>query len=110
MTTRLPSGPMPDGHRTAELRSLAQHRLVAERLDDELLDRARERVERWLAEGGPVHPVWAQRWRELLDRPASDVAAAICADDEAGRDLRQTSPFAGALGPTERWRTIRAVR
>ncbi len=101
---------MPDGHRTAELRSLAQHRLVAERLDDELLDRARERVERWLAEGGPVHPVWAQRWRELLDRPASDVATAICADDEAGRDLRQTSPFAGALSPAERWRIVRTVR
>ncbi len=100
---------MHDGHRTAERRSLAQHRLVAERLDDELLDRARERVERWLAEGGPVHPVWAQRWRELLDRPAREVAAAICTDDEAGRDLRQTSPFAGALTHAERWAIIRTV-
>ncbi len=109
MTARLPSSRMPEGHRTAELRSLAQHRLVAERLDEELLAQARERVQRWLDDGGPVHPVWAQRWRALLARPPGEVAAAICADDEAGRDLRQTSPFAGALTPAERWRIIRAV-
>jgi hypothetical protein len=45
----------PTGHRTAELRSIALHRLVAERLDDELLRKARERVAGWLAVDGPYH-------------------------------------------------------
>jgi hypothetical protein len=43
---------MPVGHRTAELRSIAFHRVVAERLDEELLDAARRRVDGWLSAGG----------------------------------------------------------
>lgn len=102
----------PHGHRTAELRSIAFHRAVAERLErePELLERARARVDDWLASRGPVHPVYARRWRELLAKPASDVADALVVDEEEMRDLRQTTPFAGALTPTERWRIVREVR
>jgi len=70
------------GHRTAERRSLEYHRLVAERLDEVLLAKARARVEGWIAEGGPVHPVYARRWRAVLDRSAPEIASILVTDDE----------------------------
>lgn len=101
---------MPVGHRTAELRSIAFHALVAERLDEKLLDAARRRVDGWLSSGGPVPEASAARWRELLAQPLSDVARALTEDTEEMRDLRQNTPFAGAVPPRERWRIIREVR
>jgi hypothetical protein len=101
---------MPVGHRTAELRSLAFHRLVAERLDEELVARARARVEDWLVTGEPVSAPWARRWRDLLAQPVPVIAWRLTEDSEEMRDLRQTTPFAGVLSPQERWRVIREVR
>jgi hypothetical protein len=99
----------PGGHRTAERRALAYHRLIAERLDGQMLEEARERVE-WLAADGHLHPRYAERWRELLAEPVGEVGAAIVADTQAGRDLRQNSPFAGVLNEQERGRIIETVR
>jgi len=99
----------PDGHATAERRSLAYHRAVAQRLDEDMRAQARERVERWAAEGLLAEP-YAQRWRRLLDLPLDDLARAITADDEATRDLRQTTPFPGVLSNGERWAIVREVR
>lgn len=99
----------PRGHRTAERRSLAYHALVAERLDDGLVEDARERVER-LASEGHLHARYAQRWRALLTRPPADIARAILADTQEGRDLRQNSPFAGVLNEQERRRIIETTR
>ena len=97
------------GHRTAERRSLEYHRLVAERLDEALLAKARARVEEWIAERGPVHPVYARRWKAVLDRSVPEIASILVTDDEPSRDLRQNTPFAGALTPSERWRILREV-
>ena len=99
----------PHGHRTAERRSRALHEIVAERLDEQTVEEARERIERLAAEGR-MHPRYAERWRELLSRPIAEIAAAISADDELGRDLRQNSPFAGVLNEQERRRIIETVR
>jgi hypothetical protein len=99
----------PQGHRTAERRSLAYHRVVADRLSEQIVDEARERIER-LATERHLHPRYAERWRRLLSRPLPDIAQAISADDEEGRDLRQNSPFAGALNEQERRRIIEAIR
>ncbi|CAN5552924.1 hypothetical protein BH20ACT19_BH20ACT19_09440 [soil metagenome] len=100
---------MPHGHRTAELRSIALHELVAGRLDGETIDRASERVERWIDDGGPVAPRVALRWRELLRLPPAALAAHLVEDSEEMRDLRQNTPFAGAIPPHERWRVISEV-
>jgi hypothetical protein len=96
------------GHQTAERRSLAYHEVVAERLTEPMVEEARERVE-WLASRGHLHPGYAKRWRNLLSRPVVEVASAISANDEEGRDLRQNSPFAGVLNEQERRRIIEAV-
>lgn len=110
---RLSSGqPQPAaarGHGTSERRSRAYHAAVANRLDESMLEGARERVER-LAGEGHLHPRYAERWRELLARPVDEVASAIVADSQDARDLRQNSPFAGVLNEQERRRIIETTR
>ncbi len=100
---------MEHGHRIPELRSIAFHRLVAERLDEELLSKTRDRVDSWISAEGPVAPLWAERWREILSCPPADIARLLTEDSERMRDLRQVTPFAGAVEPRERWRIIREV-
>ena len=100
---------IPDGHATAERRSLAYHREVAQWLDSELVERARRAVERRRADGTLAKP-YADGWLELLDLGPARLAAAIVEDDERMRDLRQCSPFAGVLEARERWAIIREVR
>jgi hypothetical protein len=100
--------PKPRTHRTPELQALAYHRAVAERLDERMVANARRKMQRW-RDSGRVHPRWADAWLELLSRPAASVAAAVAADSPAARELRQTSPFAGALTEQERRRLADAV-
>jgi excisionase family DNA binding protein len=95
-------------HRTAELQALAYHRLVAERLDERLVEEARRRLRRWRAEGR-IDPRWGDEWERILARPPSYIARAIGADSPRARELRQTSPFAGALTEQERRALTRAV-
>lgn len=111
--SRLPASPggsrRRSGHGAAEERSLAYHRAVAKRLDRALVAEARRRIERWSAEG-KIHPRWATRWQELLSQPLEQIRAAIQADSQAGRDLRQNSPFAGALSELERQQILDRIR
>jgi len=96
------------GHRAAELRALAYHLAVAQKLDDELVMEARQRLEEWLEES-KVDPRYGERWREVLSRPLPEIARSISRDDQRGRDLRQNSPFAGALTEPERRRLLAAM-
>jgi excisionase family DNA binding protein len=95
-------------HRTAELHALAYHRLVAERLDERLVEEAARRLRRW-REDGRIHARWADEWERILALPLPRIAKAISADTKRARELRQTSPFAGALTEQERRRLHRAV-
>ena len=96
------------GHRTAELQALAYHRLVAERLNEELVEQARRRVRRWRSEGR-VHRHWIDEWERLLAMPVPRIAKTISADTTRARELRQTSPFAGVLTEHERRLLAKAV-
>jgi hypothetical protein len=98
----------PRGHRTAELQALAYHRLVAERLDDQLVEQARRRLASWRATGR-IHPHWAVEWERILALPVPRIATAISADTPHARELRQTSPFAGVVSEHERRRLAEAV-
>jgi hypothetical protein len=98
-----------DGHATAQRRSLAYHRKVAERLDEDIRGRARGLIARWEDEG-TLARAYADRWRAVLDLPLAALAAAIVRDDEQMSDLRQCSPFAGVLANRERWAIVREVR
>jgi hypothetical protein len=98
-----------DPHRIAEARSLAYHRAIADRLAGEpgILARARERVLGWLVSHPDAH--YAQAWSDVLQRPIAEVAAFLTNDGERATELRQSTPFAGALDPRERWRIWREV-
>jgi len=100
-----------DLHRLAEERSIAYHRAIAERLgaQPEILANARRRVEDWLAsrEG---QRFYARKWAEILAGDASSVAAFLVDRGELAVELRQSSPFAGALNPRERWKIWRETR
>ena len=95
-------------HRVAEQRSLALHREVAGRLGahPELLDRARARVADW-RQRGCVDPGWVEAWSDLLALPLADIIAGLTDPGQHSCDLRQCSPFAGALEPRERWQVLR---
>ena len=95
-------------HRVAEERSSALHREVAKRLlaRPDLLERARSRVEGWSRERS-VAAHWIKEWSVLLSHSLEDVIAAITDTGEAGRGLRQTSPFAGIIDSKTRWEILR---
>lgn len=98
-----------DLHQLAAARSLAYHRVVAERLraDASILNAARARVARWLLES---QTFYALRWREVLAGDVDAVAAVLTERSERAAELRQSSPFAGVLSPAERWHIWRLTR
>lgn len=102
---------MGNPQQVAEERSIAYHREIANLLPTrpDLLEAARARVRQWLA-SGEVATVYARGWRDLLDQSLDQIRDAITDPGQEARDLRQVSPFAGALDPRTRWRIHRAVR
>jgi hypothetical protein len=100
-----------DLYRLAEERSLAYHRQVAEllALHPEMLASFRARAFAW-ATSGESHAPYGQKWLALLDGPFEQLLEALVDPSERARALRQSTPFAGAIGPRERWRIWREVR
>lgn len=96
------------GHRGAELRGLAYHRVIAPTLSRAEIIEAQHMLARWQREG-TIHPDYVDAWERLLARPLGEVRQAITADDEHGRDLRQSSPLAGLLSEAERRRILDAL-
>lgn len=100
-----------DLHRLSEERSIEYHRVIAERLwsQPEILEKARHRVQAWLT-GSSKPPFYAEKWAEMLARDVPAIAAFLVDRSELAFELRQSSPFAGALQPQERWRIWRETR
>jgi hypothetical protein len=100
-----------DLHRLNEERSVEYHRLIAERLlrEPKILETARSRVAGWLTSRDQV-PFYARKWAEILASDAATVAAFLVDRGELATELRQSSPFAGAISPRERWRIWRETR
>jgi hypothetical protein len=106
--TAVPGTGSRSGHGSAEARSLAYHRAVAQRLDRATVEEARHRLRRWHREGR-IDPRYAEPWERLLGGPLSTVRDVIGQDSQESRDLRQNSPFAGTLTTQERRRVLDAV-
>ena len=89
-------------HQWIDERSLALHAAVAAKLEaqPELLDVARQNLDRWLS----TRPVAALReWQAILDRaPLPEVIGLLRTRSEDAARLRQSSPFAGVLSQSER--------
>jgi hypothetical protein len=93
------------GHRSAERRSIAYHRCVADKIQrqPELLNRARERLSR-------LSSHYAALWNARLEGPLGDLVEFMVSDSPEARDCRQSSPFVGLLTARERWIIWKAVR
>jgi hypothetical protein len=104
----VPARPSLDPHRLAEERSVAYHAVIAARLarDPAILERARGRAARRAKEGDS----YASEWVELLALTEAQIAAHIVERSDRMDALRQSTPFAGALAPRERWLVHREVR
>jgi hypothetical protein len=90
-------------HTRVDERSLAMHRLIAEKLlaDPPLLDKARENVRRWQkTEGSPMLAL--SEWENILSGPVAEVAEFLVERSERATRLRQSSPFTGILTEPER--------
>jgi hypothetical protein len=100
-----------DPHRLAKERSIAYHGAIAERLQrqPEILANARQRVLTWLSSGAEA-PFYAQGWAEVLAGDISSITTFLTVRSELAEELRQSSPFAGALDPKERWAIWRETR
>lgn len=93
------------------MRSREYHRAIAIKLarDPSIAARARARVDAWEATG-VLHPRLAAAWRDVLALPSAPLAERLVEDSEQMTLLRSSSPFAGELGPRERWAIWEAVR
>lgn len=100
-----------DLHRLAEERSVAYHRVIAGRLQEkpEILENARRRVQEWLA-ARESSPFYARKWAEVLAGDIPSITAFLVDRGELATELRQSTPFAGALRPEERWKIWRETR
>jgi hypothetical protein len=95
--------PFYSDHTRLDERSLALHKLVAEkvRVTPELLDKARANVRRWQGASEDVSPALAE-WAQILASPANEVIALLTERSARATRLRQSSPFAGILTEEER--------
>lgn len=63
-----------------------------------------------LGEEGNIDPRYARAWEEVLNRPLPEIKRVLTDDDQAARDLRQNSPFAGELSEPERRKILEMIR
>jgi hypothetical protein len=70
---------------------------------------ARKNLDRWceLNADSPTLLRCYEEWREILDRSTDQIIAVLTAQTDHGQRLRQNSPFADALSPSEVWEVKR---
>jgi len=94
-------------HREINQVSLEMARRVADRVqrNPELLEIARANLARWSRQNasvGSLRRCYAE-WEEILSRPVEEICDLLCSDSDDAQRLRQNSPFAGVLSPSEVW-------
>ena len=91
-------------HQEIDERSLALHRLVAEKVrrDPALLDKAKENLVRWRLTGCENSRPYLDEWERLVNLGIDACLAVATEDSERATALRQSSPFAGILTNDER--------
>ena len=92
-------------HDRAERRNRAYHAAVARHLRKSTVERALHQLWRW-DEEGTIDPRYAEAWEDVLRRPLPEIKRVLTEASQQARDLRQNSPFAGALSEPERRRIL----
>ena len=97
-----------DAHDRAERRNRAYHAAVARHLRKAIVERALHQLWRW-EEEGTIDPRYAEAWEEVLRQPLPEIKCILTEESQQSRDLRQNSPFAGALSEPERRRILEEI-
>ncbi|TFC82415.1 hypothetical protein [Cryobacterium sp. TMT3-29-2] len=99
--------------RREERVTMELHRALANRLRTDpkaVLDVVPDNLDRLRAGlRSPIGQKWVDRWAERVDSPVDLLILGMLADTPEGRELRQNSPFAGALTQGERVAAIERV-
>lgn len=93
-----------------ERRSLALHRAIAERLEQDpkgVLAQARTSLARMSARSGEATHL-LREWKVILDRPVEALLPVLTDPGEWARELRHVTPFSGVLSAAERTAVYRA--
>jgi hypothetical protein len=97
-------------NRREERVTLELHRALAEKLKADpvgVLAVTPNNIERLRTRlTSPIGQKWVDRWVTLIASPVDLLIAGMLADTPEGRELRQNSPFAGALTQDERLAAI----
>jgi hypothetical protein len=98
-------------HSLHDERSLAIHKLVAERIraDPSVLDVPRKRVAEW-QRTCTMNPKYPQAWTEMLNGPIDRLLDLLVDPGEWATELRHVSPFAGMIDMATRERVWREVK
>lgn len=91
-------------HEWIDRRSLALDRAIAQKLiqKPELLQRAKETLQRWIQQRRPNVPKVMFEWQEILDWPFEEILKFLASSEPEPTRLRQSSPFCGILTQEER--------
>ena len=104
------SGAYAVTHETLDQISLAQHRLIAKKLQENpepIIALARRNLRRYIARRPAAATYLWREWLALLEQNSIDhIIAVMTAKTQKATELRQASPFAGALSQEEIARTI----
>jgi hypothetical protein len=95
------------GHEVQDRASLEMAERITAGLAEhpEWVEMARRNLDRWARRNRDAPSLLRcyDEWRELLDLPIAEICAVLTAKTDEGQRLRQNSPFAGVLSPSEVW-------
>lgn len=99
-------------HQDVDQRSLALHRLVADKIrrDPALFNKVRQTLARWRTTVCASSQPYLQEWEHLADSGLEACLLAAEEDSERARALRQSSPFTGVLTHGERFTFLKTWR
>ena len=94
-------------HSETDQVSLELGRRVAERLrlQPQLVDFARANLNRWSSQNSSSPSLLRcyAEWQDILSYSIAEICELLSAETDEGQRLRQNSPFAGLIPPTEVW-------
>ena len=97
-------------HQDLDDRSLALHRLIADKIrrDPALFDKARATLEHWRQRVSIRTQPCLEAWSNLMDQGMDASLAMAVEDSERAAALRQSSPFSGLLSNQDRFAFLKA--
>jgi hypothetical protein len=99
-------------HPTLDARSLAMHRLVADKIrrDPALLAHVRQTLAHWRASVSINTLPYLDEWERIVAQGVDACLAVALEESERATALRQSSPFTGILTHQERFAFLRQWR